>query len=105
MILENLPAEDVASLRLVGKRFAEIPMLHFRDRIHREMPWAWELFGADGEILAPPAGTAIDYKEMYRLVRRTLGSGLGAIQGMRNRQRIWGYCERILEVIEEERAA
>ena len=100
-ILHRIPFTELASLRLMSRRFAEIPMTHFRDRLARDMPWAWEVLQENGELVAPPAGMRIDYKEMYRLVRRTVGTGVGAIKAMRNRKRIWEYCERILELIAE----
>jgi hypothetical protein len=30
---------------------------------------------------------------------------VGAVKGLRNRKRIWGFGERILEIIEEEKKA
>jgi hypothetical protein len=99
-IFDYLTALEVATMRLVSRRFAEIPMLHFRHRIQRDMPWAWELFGRD-KLLRAPLGKRIDYKEMFRLVDRTTGTGLGAVPAMRNRKRIWDYCDSILELIAE----
>ena len=59
--------------------------------------------GDDGKLLPPPAGMEIDYMELYRLMRRMAGPGFDAVLGMRNRRRIWGFCERILEIVEEEK--
>ena len=106
-IIQYLPALDLANLRLMSHKYAEIPMNHFRYRIAHDMPWAFEVFqdgnNINGELIPSPLpGKKIDYKEMYRLVRRTAGTGFGAIQGMRNRKRIWEACVRILEVIREE---
>jgi hypothetical protein len=87
-------------MRLVSRSFAAIPITRFRDRLFSDMPWAWEVIQDDGQLIHPPArsGLKIDYKEMYLLVRRT--AGLGSLKAMRNRKRIWEYCERILEVVE-----
>ncbi len=105
-IMQYLPAIELANLRLMARKYAEIPMTHFRDRIPRDMPWAFEVF-AQGNISgvlvsSPLPGKKIDYKELYRLVRRTAGTGFGSIKGMRNRKRIWEACVRILELVKEE---
>jgi hypothetical protein len=101
IILNHLSPEDVATLRLASRKFTEIPMTHFRDRLFLDMPWAFEIYQHNGELRPPPDGYAVDYKEMYRLVRRTAGTGVGSIRAMQNRKRIWEYCERILNLIEE----
>lgn len=103
LIYEYLPPQELAYMRLMSHRFAEIPMTHFRDRIPRDMPWAWEVIQDNGKVMAPPPGIKIDYKEMYRLVRRTTGTGIAGVRGMRNRKRIWDYCETILEMAEKVR--
>lgn len=43
MILDLLPRQDVANLRLASSTFKQLPQSYFRKLVLHEMPWIWEV--------------------------------------------------------------
>lgn len=44
LILSYLPSADVANLRLVSRKFEQLPLSMFHWLIREEMPWLWEVW-------------------------------------------------------------
>ncbi|KAM0170132.1 hypothetical protein ACHAPC_008177 [Botrytis cinerea] len=128
IILCELGSKDIANLRLVSRAFRQLPQQLFRDLLVKELPWFWEidqiqqrkmeifrkmLLERHGEDLAglnerndseyvqffkdciamkPPSFV---WKRVYDQVKRLQKGNLG----VRNRVRVWGLAERIVERI------
>ncbi|CCD47847.1 hypothetical protein BofuT4_P113510.1 [Botrytis cinerea T4] len=128
IILCELGSKDIANLRLVSRAFRQLPQQLFRDLLVKELPWFWEidqiqqrkmeifrkmLLERHGEDLAglnerndseyvqffkdciAMKSPSFVWKRVYDQVKRLQKGNLG----VRNRVRVWGLAERIVERI------
>lgn len=119
MILSYLSSKDIGSLRLASRSFRQLPKSLFLELIKKELPWFWEFaelkelyakywakLGHDDDEENQEAAAArleeerqktrkVNWLEVYKMLIRLKNS----ILGIKNRARIWGVTEEIVERI------
>ena len=76
MIIDYLPSEDIASLRLTSPAFRQLPIILFRRLLIEDMPWFWE--AQEVQVVTR------DWYKMYQMVRFRWSH----LQGLQNRKRV-----------------
>ncbi|KAL2061910.1 hypothetical protein VTL71DRAFT_7288 [Oculimacula yallundae] len=93
MIISDLPARDIANLRLVTPAYRQLPVSVFRTLILHEMPWLWEVHDF-------PVGKT-DWYFLYTKMK----FGWQELKGLRNRKRVWKDINEIVTRIANYRDA
>ena len=88
MIIDYLPAKDIANLRLCTRAVRQLPNILFRRLLLEEMPWMWEV--KDTDI------AKVDWHSFYFRLKFCCPD----LKGLRNRKRIWKDVEEIVRRIE-----
>jgi hypothetical protein len=100
--------KDIANLRLVSRRFQQLPGRLFKHLIKRNMPWFWEMDELEDRdetfqatfcatnFYKPGRREDVSWLRIYEHLRRLQKS----ILGVRNRVRVWNLVEEIVARIE-----
>ncbi|KAF2169609.1 hypothetical protein M409DRAFT_52136 [Zasmidium cellare ATCC 36951] len=133
MILQDLPSQSIASLRLSSRAFRQLPISLWHHLLLKEMPWFWEAHPStplptysfwttksEKDLKSHPVApenrnpvpvpntldpTRTNWHRLYLLLKeRENDEKYRSLRGLRNRERIWMDCQEILRRIEEYRA-
>lgn len=91
MIISQLPARDIANLRLVTPAYRQLSISVFRHLIFHEMPWLWEACDL-------PVGNT-DWYFLYTKMKFAWQN----LKGVQNRKRVWKDVNEIVTRIEKYR--
>ena len=92
MIIDYLPAKDIASLRLCTRAVRQLPSILFRRLLLEEMPWMWEVKDMDV--------AKVDWHSFYFTVKFCRPD----LKVLRNRKRVWKDVDEIVRRIEQLRS-
>ncbi|KAK2784916.1 hypothetical protein FQN53_008102 [Emmonsiellopsis sp. PD_33] len=90
-ILAHCDSQSLANMRLVTQACRQLRPILFRNLLAKEMPWIWELEDLDIH--------EYDWREVFQHAKTRWMS----FKGLRNRRRIWGDIEEILNRVERYR--
>ncbi|KAK2811612.1 hypothetical protein FQN50_001954 [Emmonsiellopsis sp. PD_5] len=96
LLLSYLPGESVRSLILASwvVYSATRHPKFWKQLIHWDMPWFWELH----EVVGDPRMSGLDYKSLYLWLDRETAPRYGMrgpFMAVANRRRIWSACEQL----------
>jgi len=107
MVLSHLSSKEIGSLRLTTRSCRQLPKSCFQRLIKAELPWFWEFdqlreLGVAYQKKTSPAqegyhNEKINWLKIYKRLRSLESSVLG----LRNRVRVWGVAEEIVERISD----
>lgn len=92
MIIDYMPAKDIANLRLCTRAVRQLPNILFRRLLLEEMPWMWEVKDMDVAKL--------DWHNFYFTVKFCRPD----LKGLRNRKWSWKDVEEIIRRMEQLRS-